>query len=141
VNRVQFIWERRPSHPAADSLRATINSCLERLDSGPCEVHVLVADDGRIRDLNRDYLGHDSPTDVLSFTDGDMLPNGRRLLGQIAVSLDAARRQAESEGHSEIRELQELVLHATLHLLGYDHASDQGEMNRVELGLREELLS
>ena len=141
MNRVQFNWERRPSHPAADPLRATINSCLEHLDCGPCEVHVLVTGDGRIRDLNRDYLGHDTPTDVLSFPDGDMLPDGRRLLGQIAVSLDTARQQAEVEGHSEIRELQELVLHATLHLLGYDHSSDQGEMNRVEIGLREELLS
>ena len=141
MNRVQFNWERRPLHPAADPLRATINSCLERLDCGPCEVHVLVTGDGRIRDLNRDYLGHDTPTDVLSFPDGDMLPDGLRLLGQIAVSLDTARRQAETQGHSKIRELQELVLHATLHLLGYDHASDQGEMNTVELGLREELLS
>ncbi len=97
--------------------------------------------DDRIRELNRDYLGHDAPTDVLSFPDGDMLPDGRRLLGQIAVSLDTARRQAEEQDHSLIRELEELVLHATLHLLGYDHASDQGEMNRVEIGLREELLS
>jgi len=100
-----------------------------------------VTGDNRIRDLNRDYLGRDTPTDVLSFPDGDMLPDGRRLLGQIAVSLDTARKQAEAQGHSEIRELQELVLHATLHLLGYDHSSDRGEMNRVELGLREELLS
>jgi probable rRNA maturation factor len=141
VNRVQFNWERRPSRPAADPLRATINSCLERLECGPCEVHVLVSGDSRIRDLNRTYLGRDTPTDVLSFPDGDMLPDGRRLLGQIVVSLDAARRQAETQSHSEIRELQELVLHATLHLLGYDHANDQGEMNSLELGLREELLS
>jgi probable rRNA maturation factor len=104
-------------------------------------VHVLVTDDRRIRDLNRDFLGRDTATDVLSFPDGDMLPDGRRLLGQIVVSLDTARRQAGVEGHPEIRELQELVLHATLHLLGYDHAADQGEMNRVEIGLREELLS
>ncbi len=141
MNRVQFNWERRPSHPAAETLRTTIDSCLERLDCGPCEVHVLVTGDRRIRDLNRDFLGRDTATDVLSFPDGDMLPDGRRLVGQIVVSLDTARRQADVEGHSELRELQELVLHATLHLLGYDHASDRGEMNRLEIGLREELLS
>jgi probable rRNA maturation factor len=100
-----------------------------------------VTGDRRIRDLNRDFLGRDTATDVLSFPDGDMLPDGRRLVGQIVVSLDTARRQADVEGHSELRELQELVLHATLHLLGYDHASDRGEMNRLEIGLREELLS
>ena len=141
MNRVQFNWERRPSHPAADDLRETVVACVDRLDSGPCEVHVLVTGDDRIRALNRDYLGHDQPTDVLSFPDGDVLPSGRRLLGQIVISLDTARCQAEDEGHSEIRELQELILHGTLHLLGYDHESDHGEMNRLEIGLREELLS
>ena len=141
MNRVQFNWERRPSHPAADTLRTTICSCLERLDCGPSEVHVLVTGDGRIRELNRDFLGQDRPTDVLSFPDGDMLPTGRRLLGQIVVSLDTARRQADDAGHSEMRELSELLLHGTLHLLGYDHSSDQGDMNLLETGLREELLS
>jgi probable rRNA maturation factor len=119
----------------------TVVSCLERLDCGPCEVHVLMTGDERIRELNREYLQHDRPTDVLSFPDGDVLPSGRRLLGQIVVSLDTARRQAKSEGHSVTRELQELVLHGTLHLLGYDHDSDQGEMNQIEVALREELLS
>jgi probable rRNA maturation factor len=111
------------------------------LDCGPSEVHVLVTGDGRIRELNRDFLGQDRPTDVLSFPDGDVLPTGRRLLGQIVVSLDTARRQADDAGHSEMRELSELLLHGTLHLLGYDHSSDQGDMNLLEIDLREELLS
>ncbi len=141
MNRVQFNWERRPSHPAADALRATVCSCLDHLDCGPCEVHVLMTGDERIRDLNREFLAHDRPTDVLSFPDGDPLPSGRRLLGSIVISLDTAMRQAEIEGHPVVRELQELVLHGTLHLLGYDHSSDQGEMNQLEIDLREELLS
>jgi len=69
-----------------------------------------------------------------------MLPGGRRLLGQLVVSVDTARRQAEALGHSELRELEELVLHGIVHLLGYDHAADEGEMNELELRLREELL-
>lgn len=140
MNRVLFNWERRPSRPAADGLRVLISSCLDRMACGDCEVHVLITGDARIQALNRDYLGHDRPTDVLSFPDGDELPSGHRLLGQIVVSLDTARRQAEAAGHSEIRELEELVLHGTLHLLGYDHSSDRGEMNRLEVDLREELL-
>jgi len=141
VNRVQFNWERRPARPAAEALRSLVRACLERLDHGASEVHVLLTGDERIRGLNRDFLCHDRPTDVLSFPDGDQLPSGRRLLGQIVVSLDTARRQAEEAGHSEMQELSELVLHGVLHLLGYDHSSDQGEMNRLELKLRRELLS
>ena len=89
---------------------------------------------------NRTYRGREGVTDVLSFPDGDVLPNGRRLLGQIVISLDAARRQAAHLGHSELRELQELVLHGTIHLLGYDHENDDGVMNELELPLRQELL-
>ena len=141
MNRVLFNWERRPSRPAADAVRRMVNGCVTRFGLGPAEVHVLITSDERIRDLNRSYLGIDAPTDVLSFPDGDELPTGRRLLGEIVISLDAVRRQATEAGHDELRELEELVLHGTLHLLGYDHAADDGEMNRLELDLREELLS
>jgi probable rRNA maturation factor len=116
-------------------------ACLDRVANERCEVHVLVTGDERIRELNYRFLGEDRPTDVLSFPDGDVLPSGRRLLGQIVVSLETARRQAAAAAITELRELSELVLHGTLHLLGYDHSTDQGEMNRLELDLREELLS
>jgi probable rRNA maturation factor len=100
-----------------------------------------MTDDDRIRELNRRFLGRDGVTDVLSFPDGDELPSGGRLLGEIVISLEAVRRQAEQFGHGELRELSELVLHGVLHLLGYDHSSDHGQMNRLELQLRRELLA
>ena len=139
--RVLFNWERRPSSPAAELLRHTVAACLEHMECPSGEVHVLITGDEKVRELNRDFLEIDRPTDVLSFPDGDELPSGRTLLGQIVLSLDTARRQAKEAGHTENRELAELVLHGTLHLLGYDHSSDQGEMNTLELELREELLS
>jgi len=104
------------------------------------EVHVLITDDDEIRRLNREYRDLDEATDVLSFPDGERLPTGPLLLGQIVVSLDSARRQAAELGHGELRELEELVLHGTVHLLGYDHEQDRGEMNEIELRLRKELL-
>jgi probable rRNA maturation factor len=104
------------------------------------EVHVLVTGDEILHELNRSYRGLDRPTDVLSFPDGDRLPSGEILLGEIVVSLDSARRQAVDLGHDELRELEELVLHGTLHLLGHDHQTDHGEMDAIELRLREELL-
>jgi probable rRNA maturation factor len=105
------------------------------------EVHVLIAGDDRLQRLNDRYLGRNRPTDVLSFPDGDLLPSGRVLQGEVVISLDAARRQAEELGHDELRELSELALHGVLHLVGYDHERDQGEMDDIELQLREELLA
>lgn len=140
MTRVHIVWQRRPSRPAAESLRKVIGDCLERLEVSDAEVHLLVTDDATIRELNRRYLGNDRATDVLSFPDGDLLPTGRRLLGELVISLESARRQADQLGHDEVRELSELVLHGVLHLLGYDHEQDRGKMNRLELDLRAELL-
>jgi probable rRNA maturation factor len=111
------------------------------LGAGNAEVHVVLTSDQVIRELNRRFRNVDRATDVLSFPDGDDLPSGRRLLGEIVISRDSARRQAEALGHGEVRELCELALHGTLHLLGYDHERDHGEMNEIELNLRQELLS
>ena len=141
MTRVHIRWERKPTQPAAEALRKVIRGCLERLGERDAEVHVLITDDARIQELNLRFLNQDRPTDVLSFPDGDVLPSGRRLLGEIVISLDSARRQAERLGHGELRELAELTLHGVLHLLGYDHASDRGKMSRLELRLREELLA
>lgn len=140
MTRVHIRWERRPSQPTAEVVRRVIAKCVADLGERDAEVHLLVTGDDRIRDLNRRFREIDRATDVLSFPDGELLPTGRRLLGEIVVSLDAARRQALKMQHSELRELSELVLHGTLHLLGYDHERDQGEMNTIELKLREGLL-
>ncbi len=137
--RVHIRWERKPSQASAEELRRVISGCLERLQVADAEVHVVLTGDDRIRDLNRRFRSRDSATDVLSFPDGDLLPSGLRLLGEIVVSIDSARRQARGQGHDELRELGELVLHGLLHLLGYDHERDHGAMNRLELRLREEM--
>ena len=141
MTRVHIRWQSRPSRPAAGALRTVIMDCLSRLEISDAEVHVVITDDETIRDLNRHYRSTDRTTDVLSFADGDELPTGRLFLGEIVISLDTARRQAEALGHDEVRELSELALHGTLHLLGYDHERDHGKMKNVELRLRDELIS
>ena len=140
MTRVHIRWERRPSQPVAEALRDVIHGCLERLGEADAEVHLLLTGDRTIRELNRRFRNIDRATDVLSFPDGDELPTGRLLLGEIVISVDAAGRQGAELGHGERRELCELALHGTLHLLGYDHERDQGEMNETELKLRRELL-
>jgi len=141
VTRVHIRWERKPSRPAAEGLRGVINGCLGRLGVQNAEVHLVLTGDQTIRELNHRFLGIDRATDVLSFPDGDELPSGRLFLGEMVISLDSARRQGDAFGHGEVRELCELVLHGTLHLLGYDHERDHVEMNEIELRLRQELLT
>lgn len=88
------------------------------------EVTVLVTDDDELGRLNKEFLDIDSPTDVLSFPSGEnFADNALVYLGDIAVSIPAAEQQAQQAGHPFEDELQMLIVHAMLHLLGYDHAS------------------
>ena len=141
MTQIHIRWDRRPSRAAAEQLRGVIAGCLDRLGVVGAEVHLVLTEDRTIRELNHRFRGIDRATDVLSFPDGDTLPSGRPFLGEIVISVDRARRQAEELGHDEVCELCELALHGTLHLLGYDHERDDGDMNRIELELRRELVS
>ena len=90
--------------------------------------------DARIRELNRDFRGYDKPTDVLSFAASP--PAEPDYLGDIVISVETASRQAERRHSILKRELEVLSLHGFLHLLGYDHEKDNGEMRRLEYRLR-----
>ena len=90
---------------------------------------VLITGDAELRRLNRDFLGHDYATDVLSFPGQAALS---RSLGDLAISLGRARAQARRFGHSVEQEIQILMLHGLLHLLGFDHETDNGRMARAE---------
>ena len=86
------------------------------------EIAVLLADDATLHDLNRRFRDKDMPTDVLSFEgEAERMHEGPRHLGDIAISVERARRQAVEYGHSFERELAYLFTHGILHLLGYDH--------------------
>jgi probable rRNA maturation factor len=113
---------------------------LARLGVTAGEVGVLVCDDATIRALNRDFRHQDKATDVLSFVGGTAEPGGAPYLGDVAISLEAAFRQALAAGVSVERELETLLLHALIHLMGYDHETDRGEMAALERRLRGELL-
>jgi probable rRNA maturation factor len=91
----------------------------------------LIAGDAELRRLNLKFLGKDYPTDVLSFPGPWPLAPGPRL-GDIAISFSRARAQARDFGHNTGQEIQILMLHGLLHLLGMDHATDSGRMARAE---------
>jgi len=104
-------------------------------------VAVALVSDARMRRLNRTFRGVDEATDVLSFEAGTPLvpargPRSAPDLGEMAIAVGVARRQAGARGHSVGTELRILALHGLLHLLGYDHETDQGDMRRREERLR-----
>jgi len=102
---------------------------------------VILCGDARMRRLNREWRGEDRPTDVLSFSPvPDPHRPPRRLapggpLGEIVVDVSYAARQARSRGHSLSREMQVLLAHGVLHLLGFDHERDGGTMFRRQARL------
>ena len=93
---------------------------------------IAFVSDKTIRQLNRQFRNVDKATDVLSFPAEDDDAN----LGDIAISVDTAAAQAKENGLTFDEEVAQLILHGLLHLCGYDHETDNGEMNRLELRLR-----
>jgi len=100
------------------------------------ELAVVLAGDRLLRRLNREYRGKDEPTDVLSFPGG----GGEAGLGDVVISVETAQRNARGLGRTLPQELDVLALHGLLHVLGYDHETDDGTMDRVERRLRRRLL-
>jgi probable rRNA maturation factor len=100
------------------------------------EFSVLLTGNDRLRTLNRQYRGIDKPTDVLSFpASPEAATTGG---GDLAISLDVAFEQAANYGHTLQMEVKILILHGLLHLAGYDHECDQGQMRRRETRLRKQ---
>ncbi len=100
------------------------------------EMSLVLAGDRMLHRLNRDYRGKDRPTDVLSFP-GE---GGEAGLGDVVISVETAERNARLGGRTLARELDVLALHGFLHVLGYDHETDGGTMDRLERRLRKRLL-
>ncbi len=131
--------EVRQDEVALDSsvLRAmelSIETCLETQGLKGSEVSLSIVDDREMHELNLQYRGVDRTTDVLSFPLEEDRPKEPCLLGDIIVSAPKAKQQAEEYGHSLMREMSFLVVHGTLHLLGYDHMTpeEDEEMQRLQ---------
>ena len=128
--------ERTPKS-LKDLIRFAVNAVLDHEEiRGNCEMSVLLVDDKSIWELNRDFRNVDRATDVLSFPSGED-PDGEFFyIGDMALSLERARRQAEEYGHSYEREVAFLTAHSVLHCLGYDH--ETGEEDEKDMFARQE---
>ena len=140
----RFVVQNRQRRFAVDA--SGLAAFLERVardvaPGDPRGATLRIVSDRRIRDLNRRFRDRDQPTDVLAFP-SDPLPEGllpedeAEYLGDLVVSAETATRQAAETGVELDAELRTLALHGFLHLLGYDHEQDRGEMERLERVLR-----
>lgn len=145
---LDIAWEENSISPdLRESLTTLLNKAVReaiRLSDGSeeAEVSLMLVDDRRIHALNKEYRGVDRPTDVLSFALQEETEEEAafgfefedEMLGDIIISVERARMQAEEYGHSLEREIAYLAVHGTLHLLGYDHEAelDKEEMRRKE---------
>jgi probable rRNA maturation factor len=124
--------------PTPGPLRQSARSFAKQLESEVAPGRAfccLITSDKELRRLNREFRNQDCATDVLSFPSADV----GAFLGDIAISLAKARQQAAEHGHGVPQEVQILMLHGLLHLLGMDHETDGGQMARAERQWRETL--
>jgi probable rRNA maturation factor len=110
-------------------LRQRAERMLAALKLKKAELSVVLCDDRTIHALNRTHRKKDKPTDVLAFAlgDGEVLPGAEGVLGDVVISLDTAQKQAEDRGHALWDEVTLLLAHGLLHLIGYDHRTDDEE--------------
>jgi probable rRNA maturation factor len=126
-----------------DMLQRAATAALEH-ESGSLgsELSIVLTDNARLHELNLSYLGIDSPTDVLSFPASETDPEtGARYIGDILISIPRAQEQASAAGHPLESEVQLLVVHGVLHLLGYDHvkAEEKASMWKAQAEILERL--
>ena len=123
-------------------LNDVINHTFEVLKIKNANMSVILIDDDKIHELNKEYRGVDRTTDVLSFAlaDNEDIKLPIRELGDVFVSIPKMLEQAKEFNHSEKRELSFLVCHGLLHLLGYDHTKSEEE-EKIQFGLQDQILS
>lgn len=122
-------------------LEEYVNYLVKKLDLDKCEFNIIIVDNKKIHEINKEYRNVDRETDVISFAledNMDIKYEDFRLLGDIYISIDKCYSQAEEYGHSKVREICFLATHGILHLLGYDHMEESDEKEMVNL--QEELL-
>lgn len=141
---IEFINRQRKRSIDRSGLTRLARVTLDRIGRMDATLTITFVRDPRMRVLNREYRGIDKPTDVLSFIyqdeDSEQDFNESNHLGDVVISVETAERYAGELGLTFDQELEHLVIHGALHLAGYDHETDDGEMNRLEKRLRKQFL-
>jgi probable rRNA maturation factor len=136
---IEIINRQRKRKLNAKHYREFTAEILRAIKREASDVSIVFVSNAAIRKLNKQFRGKDYVTDVLSFpTEFEQFENETGL-GEIVIATDRAAAQAKENGLTLQNEIKQLILHGLLHLCGYDHESDNGEMNRLELKLRKKL--
>ena len=117
-------------------LREYVGYVVKKLKLEKCEFNIIIVDNKRIHEINKEYRNIDRETDVISFAMEDNMDiqyKDFRLLGDIYISIDKVISQANEYGHSPLREICFLATHGILHLLGYDHMEKEDEVEMFKL--------
>ena len=142
MNEVELVKNVDIDIPELEEVEKFINFALKKLELDNVVFNVIIIDNEEIHKINKEYRGIDRPTDVISFAledDDSFVQLDKRILGDIYISIDKAKEQANEYGHKLLRELCFLTIHGILHLLGYDHMTEEDE--KVMFGLQERILS
>jgi len=142
MNEVELVKNVDIDIPELEEVERFIDFALKKLELDNVVFNVIIIDNEEIHKINKEYRGIDRPTDVISFAledDDSFVQLDKRILGDIYISIDKAKEQAKEYGHKLLRELCFLTIHGILHLLGYDHMTEEDE--KVMFGLQERILS
>ncbi|CAM2006058.1 rRNA maturation RNase YbeY [Acanthopleuribacter pedis] len=139
ARQIDYQWEADDSEPPDARVLPFVHALFDRLSLDTGELSILVTDDASVHRLNVAYRNKDRTTDVLSFPAPAPLGDGPRHYGDIVIAAGQCKRQAEEIGQPAAVELRFLILHGFLHLLGYDHETDDGEMLALQDQLKGEL--
>ena len=141
ISMIEVINRQRQHKVHAKRWREFGEKALQAIGANGRGATLVFVGDEAIRKLNRQFRGKDNATDVLSFP-SEAEPfevENRKHLGEVVISVQSAAAQAKRNGLSLSSEVEQLILHGLLHLCGYDHETDKGEMSRLELRLRKQL--
>lgn len=141
VTMIEVVNRQRRRRIDPKQWREFGESALQVIGPGKTNATIVFVGDEAIKKLNRQFRQKNYATDVLSFPGSaeSFEAEAQGNLGEVVISLQRAEAQAKENGLSWPNEVKQLIVHGLLHLCGYDHETDQGEMNRLELRLRRRL--
>ena len=141
-SKVEIFKEVKEEIKELETVEKVLYSAIEKEKLENVSFNLIIVDNKYIHELNKTYRNIDRETDVITFALEDestiIIPNEERILGDIYISIDKAKAQAEEYGHSLLRELSFLAVHGFYHLLGYDHQTPEEE--KVMFQKQEEVL-